>query len=131
MRKKLALYEKAAREFSQEVARALEHEVDSVVLYGSVARGRAGGESDIDILVISGRKGVEEKVVEIAYQVDYRNNFETLTMPIVLTPEQVERQVSLGSYFINDILTDGVVLHDNGTFRRIREQALGTRLRVS
>ena len=120
----MKLYKKISQEFSARIVKELDDNIDSIILYGSVARENANRESDIDILVISKQKGdIEKKVLDISYDLDYENNFDSVIVPIILSPEEVERDVRVGSYFIQDVLTQGIILYDNGTFKRIREKA--------
>ena len=42
----------AAEDFARRVRTALGDRVESIVLYGSVARGEAGPNSDVDVLVV-------------------------------------------------------------------------------
>jgi uncharacterized protein len=64
MRQKLnETYRNVAVEFAQRVASALGDQVDAIVLYGSVARGEAKRDSDIDILVVSPQPEVVRKQV--------------------------------------------------------------------
>lgn len=112
---------KAVKEFSKKVVEELDGKVDSIILYGSVARGEAKKHSDIDVLIVGRDKRVlERKVSDIGYENDLKH--ETFTALVYLSPDEIEQEVRLGSYFIKDILTEGVVLYDNGTFKRIREK---------
>jgi len=118
-------YEKAAKEFSERVVKKLGKRLNSIILYGSLATGNVTKDSDIDMLVIveeTERKTVEDDVLDISYEVDYTNKFETFIVPVFMTPKEVEKEINSGSYFIKDVLTQGVVLYDDGTFKRIREK---------
>jgi len=116
-----SIHEKTAREFAGEVAETLGEYIYSIVLYGSVVRGEASDGSDIDVLVIGdGQPGIEDRVLDISYEIDLRNR--TATSIFYSTPEDFERRLKLGSPFIEDMLNAGRVLHDNGTFERLREQ---------
>ncbi|OGG54648.1 MAG: hypothetical protein A3F84_13795 [Candidatus Handelsmanbacteria bacterium RIFCSPLOWO2_12_FULL_64_10] len=116
-----SIHEKTAREFAAEAVEALGEHIYSIVLYGSVVRGEASDESDIDVLVIGdGQSGAEDRVLDISYEIDLRNR--TATSIFYSTPEDFERRLKLGSPFIEDVLSAGKVLHDNGTFKRLREQ---------
>lgn len=42
-----------AKQFSQRVVEDVGDSVDSIRLYGSVAHGKDGGDSDIDILIVA------------------------------------------------------------------------------
>jgi predicted nucleotidyltransferase len=114
----------AVKEFSKKVIEELGGKVDSIILYGSLARGEAEKQSDIDVLIVSrDTRVIERKVSDISYENDLKH--ETFTTLVFLSPDEIEQEIRLGSYFINDILTEGVVLYDNGTFKRIREKTLG------
>ncbi|MEM2442974.1 MAG: nucleotidyltransferase domain-containing protein [Candidatus Bathyarchaeia archaeon] len=95
-----------------------------IIVYGSVARGEETENSDIDILVVGGEKNLWEKISEIAHNVDYENNYETFITTIYLTTEEFEHRIKAGSPLIQTILREGVILYDNGTFQRIREEML-------
>lgn len=116
-----SIHEKTARELAAEVVKALGEHICSIVLYGSVVRGEASDESDIDILVIGdGQSDIEDRILDISYEIDLRNH--TATSIFYSTPEDFERRLKLGSPFIEDVLSAGRALHDNGTFKRLREQ---------
>jgi len=95
----------------------------SVVVYGSVARGEAKRDSDVDLLIVArnlprsrfARQDlfieVEEKLEEILKRLEeegYRVDFS----PILLTPEEAARIRPL--YL--DMVEDAVVLYDKGGF---------------
>lgn len=79
-----------------------------VILYGSHAKGTAGEDSDIDLLIIS---DVKERFFE--RQATVRRLLRDLkrgvpVSPIVLTPREIEERVRYGDQFINEILETGI-----------------------
>jgi len=78
-------------------------------------------------LIVGSDKEIKSKVSEISYEIDYENNFETFITPVYYTREEIEHRVKVGSPFIYEVLKDGVVLYDDGTFKGIREKMLGAR----
>jgi len=118
-------YEKALMVFRERLVEKLGDRVESIVVYGSVARGEAIEDSDIDVLIVGTDKEIGNTVLEIGYDVDYENSFETFITPICFTKEELEERVKAGSPFVHEILEDGVALHDDGTFKRVREKVLG------
>jgi len=117
-------FEKALIDFKDRVVKELGDRVESIVVYGSVARGEAGKDSDIDVLIVGKAKEIRSKVSEIGYEVDYENNFETFITPIYYTTEELEHRTRVRSPFIYEVLKEGVSLYDNGAFKRIREKML-------
>ena len=115
-------YENVLGAFKSRVLNELGERIQSIVVYGSVARGEATKDSDIDVLVVSRDKKVREKVSDIAYEVDFENDFETFITPIHLTTDEFEHRIKVGSPFISAILKEGVILYDDGTFERVREK---------
>ncbi len=100
----------------------LESQIHSLVLFGSVARGEARPDSDVDILVLTEAPlAVRQRIDEISYDIDLKNT--VFTQLVVLTTKNFEAEARMRSYFSSDIFRDGIVLHDDGTYQRIREQA--------
>ena len=112
----------ALEELKERLVRELAEYIDAIVLYGSVARGEATEESDLDLLIIvkAGGSRTVEAILDISYDVDLR--YGITTSHLYLSSEQFERLVELGSPLIEDLLTQGVVLYDNGTFKRIHQK---------
>lgn len=116
-------HEKTVREFTQRAVDECGPFIEAIVLYGSVAKGEAKKDSDIDIFVICQEKErIADKLLHISCDLDLKNS--TVTNPTESTPEEVERRINLGSPFIEEVLTTGVALYDNGTFQRLREKML-------
>lgn len=119
------LYDETLKEFKDKVLKALSGIIEAIIVYGSVAGGEASENSDIDVLVITRDKGIGDKILDISYEIDYQNDYETFIVPIELTPEEIERDIRVGSPFIDEVLRQGVTLYDNGTYRRIRQKVYG------
>ena len=83
---------------------------EKVYLFGSYAFGQPTPESDVDLLVlINTRLSNVEQAVRIRQQIPF--HFAT-DLP-VRTPAQIARRLQLGDVFLQDIVTNGVVLYEN------------------
>jgi predicted nucleotidyltransferase len=82
------------------------HDVKTVILFGSIARGEANIGSDIDLAVIApaGWEGRADR--EDAVRALLGNNCNVL----VFTPEDFTRLADTGEPVVQEILTDGVAL---------------------
>ena len=99
--------------------------IHSIVLFGSVARGEARPDSDIDLLIIiDGRIETKRRIYDISYDND--QECKSFTQTIFFTPQGFESEVAMRSWFSSDIIGQGVVIYDDGTFRRICEEAVPT-----
>jgi len=82
---------------------------ERVLLFGSYARGDAGPDSDVDLLVVMDYQGTSaDQALRIR---------RSLASPfpldlIVRSPEEIERRVRLGDFFLRDVLREGKVLYE-------------------
>jgi predicted nucleotidyltransferase len=97
-----------AEEFAAEVIKRFGAEIDGIVLFGSVARGEDGDESDIDLLIIwtgdpvKGWDTLEE--LALAFYRKYR----TLISLKLLTP--LEHREMMDFSFMKAVYKEGVVI---------------------
>ncbi len=113
----------AAEDFASRVKSALGDEVDAIVLYGSVARGEAGPESDIDVLIICpNTRDVRGTLNRIAYEQSSESGFTSLISDVNYDRNQVEELCRIGMPFMKNVLAEGVALYDNGTFSGARAE---------
>ena len=76
-----------------------------IVLFGSHARGAAGPDSDIDLLVIFSR-GISASAIRCALP-------DELPLDVIVrTGRQVNRRLAMGDPFIREILERGKVLYE-------------------
>jgi predicted nucleotidyltransferase len=116
-------YREAAERFAAAVRERFGDQIRAVVLYGSVARGEARRDSDIDLLVMVDRYDdlLRRDIVGLAYDLDGNRDFDTLTMPLVRSAEQIHRWEKSHSFLWEDIVTQGVILYGEGTdFQKCR-----------
>jgi len=93
---------------------AHEFHPDRIVLFGSHARGTAGEDSDVDLLVIMPFEGkAVAKSVEIRLKV--RPGFPVDLL--VRTPEKVRERLAMGDGFMREILETGKVLYEGDNVR--------------
>lgn len=118
-------HKRTVEELTQVLVEQLKSQLHSIVVFGSVARGTAREDSDIDLLVIlSSNDENRDKIFSLACDVDMKNK--TVTIPRDLFPEEVEELVRLGSPFIEDVLREGIVTYDDGTFERVRQRVFAS-----
>ncbi len=85
---------------------------DQIVLFGSHARGTAGPDSDVDLLVVMQIDGSKhEKQVEIRCAL---HDIRIAKDVIVVTPDEVERRRNIVGTIIRPALREGKVLYVRG-----------------
>jgi predicted nucleotidyltransferase len=89
-------------------------EVQSMILFGSTARGQATPRSDIDVLVVAPNSEEEEfkklmdAIDRLANEVSGR--YPAKLVPIVMMTRDFEQSIKDKKKFASDILKDGIVL---------------------
>jgi len=116
-------YKTTLKDLKARLIRELGDKLDSIILYGSIARGNFGKESDIDLLLISNEKKLTEKAYDIGYDVDIKNN--TVTSILIYSPEEIRGNIELGSPFIRNVINEGKIIYDNGTWEKLRRSLVG------
>jgi predicted nucleotidyltransferase len=81
-------------------------DVESVVVFGSIARGEASLGSDIDLAVIAGPGWDRSSDLEDAVRTRVGNGCDVL----VFTPDRFQQLAAAGEPVVSDILRDGVAL---------------------
>jgi len=119
----ITIYMKAVERLKNRLIEELGDRIDSIVLYGSVARKTAHKESDIDLLIVirEDDRSIYEKISKIRTHVDLENN--TVTSIVHFTAEELERCAGLHSPFIEGVLKEGVILYDRGAFKKLRDRS--------
>ena len=80
-----------------------------IILFGSYAYGQPTKDSDVDLLVVMRhRKRNVEKAIEIRSKVDAPFPMDLL----VRTPERIQERISLGDFFLREIVNKGKVLYE-------------------
>lgn len=97
-RSKHGLLYKRLREFAASL------KADSVILFGSYSKGREIKDSDIDILVVSDEKGIENKAMA------FRTKYSLLIKPITVKNEDFDNIRKDNPAFYEDIVEFGIIL---------------------
>ncbi|ODS39842.1 hypothetical protein BEH94_02905 [Candidatus Altiarchaeales archaeon WOR_SM1_SCG] len=102
--------------FTREALEKYKDRIQTIMLFGSAARGEAGEESDIDILVIG--KGDRLKMRRNLISIVTRLLLSTGKYVSVktLSVQDFKYNLQLNSPFINNILKEGIILYKNEGF---------------
>jgi len=114
-------YQKPLSEFVKEALEKYEDKIESIILFGSVARGDAKEDSDIDILVV-GDVGVEE-LVDISFSILVK--YGELISVKDMKKDHFNFLVREEYSFLKNVLGEGVVLYERmgEAFRKGRRKA--------
>lgn len=83
---------------------------EKIVLFGSYAYGTPTPDSDVDLLVVMNTAGSRiERYLSVSRLLDPR---EFPVDILVKTPEEIERAIDRGDFFIKEILSRGVTLYE-------------------
>jgi predicted nucleotidyltransferase len=81
-----------------------------IILFGSHARGDANRHSDVDLLVLMKGRGrrVHDKAIDISLAIDFEFPIDLLTR----SPQEFERRIGWGDYFLKEIDEKGIILYE-------------------
>ncbi len=90
-----------------------EYDPDKIILYGSLAWGKSNKDCDLDLFIIKDsplRRDLRSTEISKLF-FPRRFGLDVL----VYTPEEIERRLKLGDFFVKRIIEHGVVLYDRKT----------------
>lgn len=104
------------QEFVSKVDNLLGSRIKKIVLYGSYARGDFNESSDIDIMILTDLTDNEiieerEKVWDIAYDIEWNNNFDIVISPLVKNIDKFNYWLPALPFYMN-VQKEGVVLSE-------------------
>lgn len=101
-------------EFILGVNKILDNRVKKIILYGSYARGDFNKSSDIDIMILTDLSNIEieeynEKIVDLAYDIEWNNNFDIDLSPLVINIDVFNHWLKAMPFYMN-VQKEGVEL---------------------
>ena len=106
----------------------------SFALFGSVARGTAGPESDIDILIVHAKvdfrptKKFVKVLMDLRGHPEYKRLKQKGLLPDAYPIFMIEKELWERPHILLDILDHGIIIYDTGILRQ-RLEALDKRLK--
>ena len=102
--------------FTRECINILGDRVKKIILYGSYARGDYNDSSDIDIMILTDLTDDEivkyrSEIYDIAYNIEWDNNFEIYLSPLVENIDKFNYWVDYLLFYMN-VQKEGIVLSD-------------------
>ena len=116
MKKRPQIVENAINEFVSKVNNVLGDRVKRIILYGSYARGDFNEGSDIDIMILTDLSDAEiiekrEKIWDIAYDIEFNNNFDIEISPLVKNIDKFNYWLEALPFYMN-VQKEGVILSE-------------------
>jgi len=82
---------------------------EKIILFGSHAWGKPRKDSDIDLLIIKETKESHYKRIPEARK--YLRNINEAFDILIMRPDEVEKRLKLGDFFIKNIINQGKILY--------------------
>lgn len=102
---------KAIEQFIKQIVNKYGQKIESIRLYGSILDGRyCPGESDIDILVISPDRDLDEEILDMETEISLK--YGVVLSVLLDTPEEVKMTLKMGEPFIKKVIEKGKVLYE-------------------
>lgn len=86
-------------------------DIESVVIFGSVAKGNARTDSDIDALILA-KKNIRELEKKFAAKIIGPRKKGKMMMAQVFTPEDFENALKEGSNFAKEVVSSMIIIYD-------------------
>jgi uncharacterized protein len=89
-----------------------QYQPEKIILFGSYAYGNPDEESDIDLLIIkdTSERPIDRRITVRKLISDIRNKIPFSSL--VLTPEEISHQLTIGDDFYKEIINKGLVLYE-------------------
>src|SRR4030042_1553741 len=85
------------------------YEPEKIILYGSFASGEPTKDSDVDLFIV---KRTKKKRTQRHLEIDRMLLDRTLPLDILIyTPEEIKNRLSLGDFFIENIINQGKIIY--------------------
>jgi predicted nucleotidyltransferase len=94
-----------------------------VLVFGSVARGRADRQSDIDLWVLAGDRVEQHRANEVAKELG-QERFDGDRYEFQILVETPETARSHGDR-LEDVFTDAITLVDSNVLREVKREVMG------
>ena len=86
-------------------------QIESVVFFGSRARGDFKGLSDMDMLIVISDIRGKDKVISVLHSIELE--YDVPISPVIFTSKEYEINKKLKSSFIENVEREGIVLYDS------------------
>lgn len=100
--------------FKENTLKEFGNQVVSIMLYGSVAKGKDKKDSDIDVLVVIKRNPARAREKISYIMVNILERYGVLVAPVVLSNNEFSNIVRLKSPFIQEVMNHGKTLYNAG-----------------
>lgn len=103
------------KEITKKIVR--EFQPEKIILFGSYAWGKPGPDSDVDLFIIKKTKKNKHQRIDEVFDLIYNQKdfgkglFNIPVEPHIYTPEEIKKRISLGDFFIKEILEQGKVIY--------------------
>ncbi len=98
-----------AKKIAEKVA--FSYKPKKIILFGSVARGQANNQSDIDLLIIADSKETRPFRVKRIFEAVRGISRNFPLDPIVYSPEELDKRLLIGDPFVTKAVMQGTVLY--------------------